>query len=312
MTRSGRRYPRAVLPLVDNGHSFSRKILVAFPILLIALLFPLFDSNAQIRLAWDPNTEPDVAGYQIYYGTASRNYRYSIDVGNVTTYTLPGLTQGVTYYIALTAYESANNESAYSNEVSGTVTETISPPNVLNGPTSGTTGQPCTYTAGGSSSTLGHAVQYQFDWKGDASDLSSWGSATQSKTWAVAGMVNVRARARCSTHGSVISSWFGVLPVNISSGITSITSQSPSAGATFRSSSLLNKYPPSFSWTPIGIFKKYTILFSTSPADFTTKGITVTQASIPVTKTSFPPSITKWKKIMTMSYNKGNTREIYC
>jgi hypothetical protein len=170
MTRSGQRYPGAVLPLVDIGHSFSRKILVAFPILLIALLFPLFDSNAQIKLAWDPNPEPDVAGYQIYYGTASRNYGHSIDVGNVTAYALLGLTQGVTYYIALTAYDSSNNESAFSNEVSGRITETVSTPNVLNGPTGGNTGQPCTYTAGGSSSTLGHALQYQFDWKGDGSD----------------------------------------------------------------------------------------------------------------------------------------------
>jgi len=263
-------------------------------------------------LAWDPNTEPDVAGYWIYYGTASRSYTYSIDVGNVTTYTLQGLTQGVTYYIALTAYDSANNESDYSNEVSGRVTETVSTPNVLNGPTSGATGQPCTYTAGGSSSTLGHVVEYQFDWKGDGSDLSSWGSATQSKTWNAAGTYNVRARARCVTHTSAVSSWFGVLPVNIASaGLASISSQSPPDGAAFNSSSLLNKYQPSFSWTPTGMFKKYTILFSTSPTDFKAKGIAVTQASIPSEKTSFTPGITKWKKIMRSSYNNGYFQNIY-
>jgi hypothetical protein len=295
-----------------KGLLSSRRTFILASLFLAAILLSWpFDSIAQIRLAWDPNTEPDVAGYQIYYGTASRSYRYSIDVGNVTTYTIQGLTQGVTYYIALTAYDSADNESDYSNEVSGTLTETISAPNVINGPTSGTPGQPCTYTAGGSSSSLGHAVEYQFDWKGDGSDLSSWGSATQSKTWSVAGTYNVRARARCTTHKTVISSWFGVFPVNISSGNSSITSESPSDGATFSSSTLFNNHQPSFSWAPAGIFKKYTILFSTSPTDFTTTGVSITKASIPASKTSYPPAITKWKKIMSTSYNKGNTRDIY-
>jgi len=27
-----------------------------------------------VRLAWDPNTEPDLAGYRVYYGTSSRAY----------------------------------------------------------------------------------------------------------------------------------------------------------------------------------------------------------------------------------------------
>jgi uncharacterized repeat protein (TIGR02543 family) len=239
-----------VLPLVDIGHSFSRKILVAFPILLIALLFPLFDSNAQIKLAWDPNPEPDVAGYQIYYGTASRNYGHSIDVGNVTAYALLGLTQGVTYYIALTAYDSSNNESAFSNEVSGRITETVSTPNVLNGPTGGNTGQPCTYTAGGSSSTLGHALQYQFDWKGDGSDLSPWGSATQTKTWIAPGTWSVRVRARCTTHTGAVSSWFGSISVTINQVTASYVVTTNPPGFQVVVDGLHYTAPQPFNWTP--------------------------------------------------------------
>jgi len=305
-----RQFVPSMTKLKDLLSSRRNFILASLFLAAILLSWP-FDSVAQIRLAWDPNTEPDVAGYQIYYGTASRSYRYSIDLGNVTTYTIQGLTQGVTYYIALTAYDSADNESDYSNEVSGTITETVSAPNVINGPTSGTPGQSCAFTAGGSVSSLGHTIQYQFDWIGDASDLSSWGSATQSKTWNAAGTYNVRARARCVTHQTVKSSWFGVFSVNIPYGIMSLTAQSPFDGATFGSSSILNNYQPSFSWTPTGIFKKYTILFSTSPADFTTPGVSVTEARIPVSKTSHSPAITKWKKIMRASYNNGDTRDIY-
>jgi hypothetical protein len=61
----------------------------------------------------------DLAGFKIYYGTAPGRYDHSIDVGNVATYTLTGLTPGQTYYIAATAYDTSKMESGYSNEVSG-------------------------------------------------------------------------------------------------------------------------------------------------------------------------------------------------
>jgi len=78
-----------------------------------------------INLAWDSNTEPDLAGYKIYYGRASSVYEKSIDVGmatqssGTTYYNLTGLNKGQTYYIVATAYDTSNNESGYSNEVNG-------------------------------------------------------------------------------------------------------------------------------------------------------------------------------------------------
>ena len=59
----------------------------------------------------------DLAGYKIYYGTSSGNYSVSVDVRNVTTYTVDSLSSGK-YYFAVTAYDTSNNESGYSNEVS--------------------------------------------------------------------------------------------------------------------------------------------------------------------------------------------------
>jgi hypothetical protein len=78
-----------------------------------------------ITLAWDANTQPQVAGYKLYYGTASNAYSDSADVGNPTpsagtvTYTLSGLTEGQTYFIAATVYDASRLESALSAEVSG-------------------------------------------------------------------------------------------------------------------------------------------------------------------------------------------------
>jgi hypothetical protein len=70
-----------------------------------------------VTLAWDANTESDLAGYKIYFGTASGSYEWSIEVGNVTEYTLTGLVEGVAYYMAATAYDTDSNESAFSEEL---------------------------------------------------------------------------------------------------------------------------------------------------------------------------------------------------
>ena len=95
---------------------------------------------------------------------------------------------------------------------------TVSIPNVPSGPTSGSNGISYSYTTGGSTSSYGHTVEYQFDWKGDGTDLSPWDSATQSKIWTSAGTYNVRARARCATDTSVVSGWSSGLSVTIVGG----------------------------------------------------------------------------------------------
>ena len=76
--------------------------------------------SAEVGLAWDAKTEPDLAGYKIYYGVASQSYGAPVDVGNVTTYTITGLNPG-SYYFCVTAYYASGNETSCSNEVSVTL-----------------------------------------------------------------------------------------------------------------------------------------------------------------------------------------------
>mgnify|MGYP006299498725 CR=1 FL=1 len=70
-----------------------------------------------VNVTWDPNSEPDLSGYKVYYGTSSRSYSTILDVGNTTEHTITNLTDGVQYYFAVTAYDTALNESGYSEEV---------------------------------------------------------------------------------------------------------------------------------------------------------------------------------------------------
>lgn len=72
-----------------------------------------------IALAWNPNSEPDLDGYRIYYGESSGNYAHMTDVGNTSSYRLSGLEPDTRYYVALTAYDIFDNESDFSDEVNG-------------------------------------------------------------------------------------------------------------------------------------------------------------------------------------------------
>ncbi|HVY07504.1 MAG TPA: LamG-like jellyroll fold domain-containing protein [Burkholderiales bacterium] len=71
-------------------------------------------------LAWDAVAAANLSGYRLYYGTSPGVYQQAmgqgVNVGNVTTYTLAGLKSGTRYYFAVTAVDSANNESSFSNE----------------------------------------------------------------------------------------------------------------------------------------------------------------------------------------------------
>lgn len=76
--------------------------------------------NNNAVLTWDANSESDLVGYRVYYGTSPGNYQQARGEGIVvygTSYTVTGLASGMTYYFTLTAFDSSGNESDYANEV---------------------------------------------------------------------------------------------------------------------------------------------------------------------------------------------------
>jgi hypothetical protein len=82
---------------------------------------PSSPSTGNVTLTWAANSEPDLAGYKIYVGAHSGTYSFPgspFVTGKITSYTISNLPKGETYYFAISAYDSAGNESALSAEVS--------------------------------------------------------------------------------------------------------------------------------------------------------------------------------------------------
>ena len=72
--------------------------------------------SAQVTLEWQASSG-DIAGYNVYQGTSSKDYDVTLDVGNWTSVTIADLEDGEAYYFSVTAYDLEDNESGYSNEV---------------------------------------------------------------------------------------------------------------------------------------------------------------------------------------------------
>jgi hypothetical protein len=72
---------------------------------------------ANVSLGWNPSSDPNVISYNVYYGTSSGDYTNEAVIGDVSVITVSNLTCGATYYFAVTAVDSAGDESGFSNEV---------------------------------------------------------------------------------------------------------------------------------------------------------------------------------------------------
>ena len=67
-------------------------------LLLLTLATPVAAGTASITLAWDASPDPRVDGYIIEWGRSARAHTEEVDVGDVTSYTIEGLGNGLKYY----------------------------------------------------------------------------------------------------------------------------------------------------------------------------------------------------------------------
>ena len=101
----------------------------------LSLAFVATPAQAQqVQLTWDAPLQadgtpvPNLAGYQLYYGSQSGQYPTMLPVGLTTTYTVTNISAGQVYYFAVKAYDTTGIESAFSNEVSVSLPTTPSIP----------------------------------------------------------------------------------------------------------------------------------------------------------------------------------------
>jgi len=105
------------------------KLLKTLAVLILLSLPTLAQAqDMSVTLTWDANTESDLAGYRIYASTQSGVYTVPIaDIPAGTETAVVVVPEGLTYFVA-TAYDTSDNESLYSNEVSTTGTSVAGPP----------------------------------------------------------------------------------------------------------------------------------------------------------------------------------------
>lgn len=152
-------------------------------------------------------------GTQSGWGTSTRSHSWSAG-----SYCVKTQARCVTHTGIVSAWSICNNVDVGE--------ETVTTATIPTGPTSGSADDTLTYTTGGSTSSCGHSLQYQFDW-GDG-ETSAWGSTTRSHSWD-AGNYYIKAQARCATHHEILSAWSDSLNVVIAA-LESVTAPAVPSG----------------------------------------------------------------------------------
>ena len=95
--------------------SISRFIFLCLVTLGMSLA-EMVHGQVSVVLGWSPPSDNSVVGFYVYYGTASGQYTYKIDAGNVSTFKVPNLAAGSNYFFTVSSYDMNGTESEPSAE----------------------------------------------------------------------------------------------------------------------------------------------------------------------------------------------------
>lgn len=161
--------------IVGPSRLRSRRTVALGALSVIGLLFwSVPDLSADtVTATWDGNSESNIAGYILSYGTQPGTYATSIDVGNVTTKQV-NLNPGQGYYFVVQAYNTSSQVSPRSAEVFVDLSVAATAPSITSlSPTSGAVGTAVTITGTNFGATQGtSAVRFN----GSIATPTSWSS----------------------------------------------------------------------------------------------------------------------------------------
>jgi len=166
-------------------------------IYLVSLFAGGISRGGSVTVGWNPATDPAVVGYDVYYGLQSDTYTTVLVTGTNDILNVTGLTDGATYYFAVTAYDAAGNESLFSGEIAYTVP---APPTIAVEPLNET-------NAAGSVAVFGVTAS------GSAPLYYQWslnGNAISAATNAILALSNI-VDASAGTYSVVISNSVGMV-----------------------------------------------------------------------------------------------------
>ncbi|HTE17620.1 MAG TPA: hypothetical protein VK689_04470, partial [Armatimonadota bacterium] len=149
--------------------------------------------NAQVTVAWNSNSEPDLAGYYVYRSTAAAGTYARQNSTAIPARTLAqgGLTNGSTYWYKVCAADTSGNESALSAPISATPkaadTATFSVNGTVTVDGAGMSG--ATVTGGGKSATTSATGAYTL--AGLAAGTHTVGASKSGYTFSAAKPVTV-------------------------------------------------------------------------------------------------------------------------
>jgi hypothetical protein len=136
-TLPGKTIAPALCFLVGQKRKSPHRLVLSGCLGVLVLLFLAAPAlSADVTLAWDANSEPDLEGYGVYFRKGTPGPPYDL-AGNLALadlinddaplFVVSGLEKGFKYYFAVTAYDTAGNESTFSSAVCADVGDTITP-----------------------------------------------------------------------------------------------------------------------------------------------------------------------------------------
>lgn len=200
---------------VGQESDFSDEIAYAVPGILpsdnsISIQQPL--SDPWVTVNWDTSFGTDISWYAIYYGTESGVYDNGYSVGaNMTSVDIWGLTEGVTYYFVVIAYDSYGQESGSSPEAAFTYGPVLTPGPVLALQQIPTAGFPNSFSV---TATGVIPASWQLE---ASSDLTTWQGLTTGVESDVNVTVVVAARPALFFR---LSSWYSDIELQLETGGT--------------------------------------------------------------------------------------------